>query len=96
VRLEKVLPLNSKRVSPVCTGGQRPAPPEDCGGARAYPDRRARAKSWLYDRLAAGKLKPIIACTFSLEEIVEAHRFMESNDQIAKLWSPSQRHERWG
>jgi hypothetical protein len=36
IRLEKVLPLNSKRVFPVCTGGQRPVPPEDCGGARAY------------------------------------------------------------
>ena len=36
VRLEKVLPLNSKRALPVCTGGQRPEPPEDCGGARAY------------------------------------------------------------
>ena len=34
VRLEKVLPLNSKRHLPVCTGGQRLAPPEDCGGAR--------------------------------------------------------------
>src|SRR6516225_5574618 len=33
VRLEKVLPLNSKRLLPVCTGGQRLAPPEDCGGA---------------------------------------------------------------
>jgi hypothetical protein len=36
IRLEKVLPLNSKRVFPVCTAGQRPVPPEDCGGARAY------------------------------------------------------------
>ena len=49
------------------------------------PDRLARAKSWIYDRLAAGKLTPIIARTFSLEEIVEAHRFMESNDQIGKI-----------
>src|SRR6266481_6111245 len=36
IRLEKVLPLNSKRVFPVCTAGQRPVPLEDCGGARAY------------------------------------------------------------
>ena len=36
IRLEKVLPLNSKHVLPVCIGGQRLAPPEDCGGARAY------------------------------------------------------------
>ena len=36
LRLEKVLPLNSKPVFPVCIGGQRPVPPEDSGGLRAY------------------------------------------------------------
>ena len=35
IRLEKVLPW-SGRLCPVCTGGHRMAPPEDCGGARAY------------------------------------------------------------
>ena len=34
--LEKVLPSNSRSVFPVCIAGQRPVPPEDCGGARAY------------------------------------------------------------
>jgi hypothetical protein len=47
IRLEKVLSLNSKRVFPVCTGGQRPVPPEDCGGARAYrEDGDPRWRAW--------------------------------------------------
>jgi NADPH:quinone reductase-like Zn-dependent oxidoreductase len=58
------------------------------------PDRLGHAKSWIYDQLAAGKLKPIIARTFGLEEIVEAHRFMESNEQIGKIVVTVSRHER--
>ena len=38
IRLEKILPWNG-RLCPVCTGGRRPAPMEDCGGARAYMER---------------------------------------------------------
>jgi NADPH:quinone reductase-like Zn-dependent oxidoreductase len=49
------------------------------------PERGERAKAWIFDQLAAGKLKPIIARTFSLDQIVEAHRYMESNDQIGKI-----------
>ena len=33
VRLEQVLPWDAKRSVPVCTGGSRAAPPEDCDGA---------------------------------------------------------------
>jgi NADPH:quinone reductase-like Zn-dependent oxidoreductase len=36
-------------------------------------------------QLANGKLKPIIARTFSLDQIVDAHRYMESNEQIGKI-----------
>jgi hypothetical protein len=39
IRLEAILPLAPRRVYPVCTGGQRAAPPEDCQGAWGYLER---------------------------------------------------------
>jgi len=49
------------------------------------PDRLKNAKSWVFDELASGRLQPIIARTFPLDEVVNAHRFMESNEQIGKI-----------
>lgn len=47
--------------------------------------RQERAKRFINEGLANGSLKPIIARTFPLEEIVEAHRYMESNEQFGKI-----------
>ena len=47
--------------------------------------RLERAKKFVIDGLASGKLKPVIAKTFPLTEIVEAHRYLESNQQIGKI-----------
>jgi NADPH:quinone reductase-like Zn-dependent oxidoreductase len=49
------------------------------------PGRMNRAKQFVYDGLASGDLKPIVARTFSLDDIVDAHRYMESNQQIGKI-----------
>ncbi|MCE5317710.1 MAG: zinc-dependent alcohol dehydrogenase family protein [Parachlamydia sp.] len=49
------------------------------------PVRFERAKKFVLEALASGKLKPIIAKTFPLENIVEAHRYMESNQQFGKI-----------
>jgi NADPH:quinone reductase-like Zn-dependent oxidoreductase len=49
-------------------------------GARLEP-----AKKFVNDGLASGKLKPVIAKTFPLSEIVAAHRYLESNQQIGKI-----------
>lgn len=51
----------------------------------ADPQRLQRAKKFIIDGLASGKLKPVIAKTFPLDEIVEAHRYLESNEQIGKV-----------
>jgi NADPH:quinone reductase-like Zn-dependent oxidoreductase len=51
----------------------------------ADPEKMARGKKFIYDGLASGALKPIIARTFPLAEIVQAHRFMESNQQMGKI-----------
>jgi hypothetical protein len=36
IRVEQILPLDPIGTYPLCTGGARAAPPEDCGGAWAY------------------------------------------------------------
>jgi len=45
----------------------------------------ARGKQYVYEGLQSGKLKPIIDRTFPLDAIVEAHQYMESNQQKGKI-----------
>jgi len=40
---------------------------------------------WITKGLASGALKPVIAKTFPLEQIVEAHQYLESNQQFGKI-----------
>jgi NADPH:quinone reductase-like Zn-dependent oxidoreductase len=49
------------------------------------PQRLEEAKRFVVAGLASGALKPVIAKTFKLDEIVEAYRFMESNTQVGKI-----------
>ncbi len=49
------------------------------------PDSFARGKRFVVDGLESGRLKPVIARTFALHDIVAAHRYLESNEQIGKV-----------
>jgi NADPH:quinone reductase-like Zn-dependent oxidoreductase len=49
------------------------------------PQRLEKGKKFVNDGLADGSFKPIVAKTFPLEKIVEAHRYLESNQQIGKV-----------
>ena len=50
-----------------------------------HPDRFARATDLVLRGLTGGQLKAVIDKTFPLDEIVEAHRYLESNQQIGKV-----------
>ncbi len=49
------------------------------------PTRLDKAKAFVLRGLGSGELKPVIAKTFLFEEIIEAHRYLESNQQFGKL-----------
>lgn len=49
------------------------------------PQRLKQATSFINGGLADGSLKPVIAKTFPLEQIADAHRYLESNQQIGKV-----------
>ncbi|MCG5263168.1 NADPH:quinone reductase [Cupriavidus gilardii] len=49
------------------------------------PARLAAAKAFILRGLEEGRLRPTIARTFAFDQIVEAHRFLESNQQFGKV-----------
>ncbi len=49
------------------------------------PERFARNREMILHGLASGHLRPVIARTFPFSQIVAAHRYLESNQQIGKI-----------
>jgi NADPH:quinone reductase-like Zn-dependent oxidoreductase len=49
------------------------------------PKLSAKAQQYVFDHVTAGHFKPRIDRIFPFAEIVEAHRYMESNEQIGKI-----------
>jgi len=49
------------------------------------PERLANAKQFILEKLAQGKLLPVIDKTFTFDELVEAHRYLEANNQFGKI-----------
>lgn len=72
IRLEKKLPVDPKRTYPVCIGGSRRAPPEDCGGPIAFQG----LESHYSLPYIAEKLWEIIEFDLRDEYWEELHEFM--------------------
>jgi NADPH:quinone reductase-like Zn-dependent oxidoreductase len=49
------------------------------------PDSLERAKAFILGGLEAGALRPVIDRTFPFEQMVEAHRYLESSEQFGKI-----------
>lgn len=49
------------------------------------PKRFERARNFVEEGLREGWLAPVIAKTFPFDQIVEAHRYLEANEQIGKV-----------
>jgi NADPH:quinone reductase-like Zn-dependent oxidoreductase len=50
-----------------------------------YPEKLAAGKQFVTAGLTSGALKPTVDRTFPLEKVVDAHRYMESNQQMGKI-----------
>lgn len=48
-------------------------------------DAFARGKQFVFNGIASGDLEPIVDRVFAFDEIAEAHRYMESNQQFGKI-----------
>jgi NADPH:quinone reductase-like Zn-dependent oxidoreductase len=51
----------------------------------ASDERLTAAKQFILDGLSRGVLRPVIAKEFAFDDIVEAHRYLDSNAQIGKV-----------
>jgi hypothetical protein len=76
IRVEQILELDSKRNYPVCIAGRRAGPPEDCGGPRAFFQRKQevpgeirRSLLQLVEEIEDGDLEAIRDRVESLEPL---------------------------
>jgi NADPH:quinone reductase-like Zn-dependent oxidoreductase len=49
------------------------------------PERLRRAEAFVTSGLRSGAFRPVVDRTFDLEQIVDAHRRLESNAQVGKI-----------
>jgi hypothetical protein len=59
VRVEQIVPLEPGRHYPVCIGGHRAAPPEDCGGPWAFLELRQHYSAFHIAQRLLELLKPV-------------------------------------
>ncbi len=88
IRIEKILPVDSKKSYPICIEGQRSGPPEDCGGTWAFMALKDKYSLWyIEDRLL--EIITQDAVDYHFEE-VNAFKYWLTSDKFNR-----QRTNRW-
>jgi len=85
VRLEQILPLDPRRGYPICIGGRRAAPPEDCGGAWAFLELRQHYSTFRIAERLLELLKPITSGTGQDGDDVDEHVVADDDDDAAAV-----------
>jgi NADPH2:quinone reductase len=49
------------------------------------PERLEKMKRYIYDRLANGTFKPKVDRVYTIDQVVEAYQYLESNQQVGKI-----------
>ena len=75
IRVEAILPSEPDRRYPVCIGGKRATPPEDCGGPWAFMERRDEVRCEVWERF------------WRLKEVVDAGDLYAVQEQMESLES---------
>jgi len=75
IRVEAILLSESDQRYPVCIGGKRAAPPEDCGGPWAFMERRDEVHCEVWERF------------WRLKEVVDAGDLDAVREQMESLES---------
>ncbi len=89
VRLEKKLPIDPRKICPLCTGGSRAAPPEDCGGPWAFMELEDHYAPWDIERKFMKLLKKHLATEKEDEEEEEDYDddIYETEDEEETLYN---------
>jgi hypothetical protein len=73
LRLEATLPIDPRKIYPMCVAGKCSAPPEDCGGASAF-----MANRQYYARFGRGR------CDEDLEDCVDDSALQTSSSATSR------------
>lgn len=86
IRLEKILPFNSKKLYPFCMGGNYVCPPEDCGGPLSFMKLRDHYSIW--------KIEEKLLEAIEQYKVAKDWDFLQENVEELQYWAVCNKFDR--